>query len=64
MRDGTGDGSILGADPSGKGEELPDSDHLCRCRLELMQHGEMFVWSHPFDFHFKVNELSGWYALC
>lgn len=21
----------------------------------------MFVWSHPFDFHFKVNELSGWY---
>ena len=26
-----------------------------------MQKGELFVWSHPFDFHFKVNELSGWY---
>ncbi len=20
----------------------------------------MFVWAHPFDLHFKVNELSGW----
>ena len=28
-----------------------------------MQKGELFVWSHPFDFHFKVNELSGFHEL-
>ena len=28
--------------------------------LYLNKNGEMFVWAHPFDLHFKVNELSGW----
>ena len=23
--------------------------------------GQMFVWSHPVDLHFAINDLHGWY---
>lgn len=63
MRHVTADGGELGFVAPGEREELPDADHLRRCKEKVTQRGEMFVWSHPFDFHYKVNELSGWYTL-
>jgi B9 domain-containing protein 2 len=23
--------------------------------------GQMFIWSHPIDLHFSINDLHGWY---
>lgn len=36
---------------------------MLKYQMIIKQKGEMFIWSHPFDFHFKVNELSGWYSI-
>lgn len=42
-------------------KDLSNTNNLCRSIFKnKLKNGEMFVWAHPFDLHFKVNELSGW----
>lgn len=40
----------------------PSADKSYQTQTTYAGSGEMFAWSHPFDLHFKVNDLSGWYS--
>jgi hypothetical protein len=42
---------------------FPNKDKTYQTQTTYAEKGEMFVWAHPFDLHFKANELSGWYRL-
>lgn len=38
----------------------PNKDKTYQTQTTYAERGEMHVWAHPFDLHFKTNELSGW----
>ncbi len=55
LRNGCINWTVLGTYLPWKVKDISDANYICRSKHFSIQNGEMFVWAHPFDLHFKVN---------